>query len=186
MDRAALVAEKVREMDEAAYHARSWTQPGSCGVGNEMPCQHPNCIERAATYSEYWTQLAARCAITLESLLTAEPERPQPFPTDWAESVNAARGLCESEANRWERTSPKTSEHWRRVAVHLGGIYLTQDHIGLVAEPERPTQRLSARWQELFWALPPGEMRHKLRSLEIDTGRALRGAEPERRAPEGQ
>jgi len=76
MDRAALVADKVREMDEAAYHARSWTQPGSCGVGNEMPCQHPNCIERAATYSAYWTQLAARCAITLESLLTAEPERP--------------------------------------------------------------------------------------------------------------
>ncbi len=38
---------------------------------------------------------------------------------------------------------------------------------------------LSARWQELFWALPPGEMRHKLRALEIDIGRALR----ERAAP---
>lgn len=42
-------------------------------------------------------------------------------------------------------------------------------------EPQAPA-RLSERWQELFWALPPGEMRHKLRSLEIDVGRALRGA----------
>jgi hypothetical protein len=33
---------------------------------------------------------------------------------------------------------------------------------------------LSARFQELFWALPSGTMRHKLRSLEIDIGRTLR------------
>jgi len=39
----------------------------------------------------------------------------------------------------------------------------------------RPEQPLSARWQELFWALPPGEMRHKLRALEMDIGRLLRG-----------
>jgi hypothetical protein len=37
---------------------------------------------------------------------------------------------------------------------------------------------LSARWQELFWALPPGEMRSKLRALEIDIGTALKGAGP--------
>jgi hypothetical protein len=37
-----------------------------------------------------------------------------------------------------------------------------------------PEKALSARWQELFWALPPGPMRSKLRSLEIDIGRALR------------
>lgn len=66
---AIIVAEKVREMDEAAYHARSWTQPGSCGIGEEMPCRHSRCIQRAAEYTAYWTQLAARCAITLESLI---------------------------------------------------------------------------------------------------------------------
>lgn len=64
-----LVAEKVRQMDDAAQHARSWTQPGSCGIGNEMPCRHPRCIERAGGHAAYWTQLAARCAITLESLV---------------------------------------------------------------------------------------------------------------------
>lgn len=38
-------------------------------------------------------------------------------------------------------------------------------------------QRLSSRWQELFWALPPGEMRSKLRALESDMGRILRRCE---------
>ena len=37
-------------------------------------------------------------------------------------------------------------------------------------------ERLSERWQELFWALPSGEMRSKLRALEIDIGRLLRSA----------
>jgi hypothetical protein len=41
-------------------------------------------------------------------------------------------------------------------------------------DPPAPLLALSSRWQELFWALPPGEMRHKLRSLEIDVGRLLR------------
>jgi hypothetical protein len=45
---------------------------------------------------------------------------------------------------------------------------------GPCPKPAQPAPSLSARWQELFWALPPGEMRHKLRALEIDTGRALR------------
>jgi hypothetical protein len=40
------------------------------------------------------------------------------------------------------------------------------------------SEPLSARWQELFWALPPGEMRSKLRALEIDTGRAIRDTHP--------
>lgn len=40
-----------------------------------------------------------------------------------------------------------------------------------------PTERLSSRWQELFWALPPGEMRHKLRSLEIDVSQSLAGSQ---------
>jgi hypothetical protein len=40
-------------------------------------------------------------------------------------------------------------------------------------EPPPQDQRLSSRWQELFWALPSGEMRSKLRSLEIDVGREL-------------
>lgn len=34
-------------------------------------------------------------------------------------------------------------------------------------------ERLSARWQALFWALPSGPMRSKLRALEIDHGRLL-------------
>jgi hypothetical protein len=38
--------------------------------------------------------------------------------------------------------------------------------------------RLSERWQELFWALPSGEMRSKLRALEIDIGRMLRRTSP--------
>lgn len=69
MSKAELVADKVREMDEAAYHARNWTQPGSCGIGSEMPCRHERCIVNAGHYSAYWTQLAVRCAITLESLV---------------------------------------------------------------------------------------------------------------------
>lgn len=69
---AELVAEKVREMDDAVYHARMWTQPGSCGIGNEMPCRHERCILNAGRYTAYWTQLAVRCAITLESLVGSE------------------------------------------------------------------------------------------------------------------
>lgn len=53
----------------------------------------------------------------------------QPIPKEWAGAANSARGLCESEANRWEKLSPKTAEHWRRVSVGLGAIYLTQDHL---------------------------------------------------------
>lgn len=46
---------------------------------------------------------------------------------------------------------------------------------------EQSRQPLSARWQELFWALPPGPMRSKLRALEIDFSNALRdGAEQSR------
>ena len=39
---------------------------------------------------------------------------------------------------------------------------------------DRLSDRLSERWQELFWALPSGEMRSKLRALEIDIGRMFR------------
>lgn len=64
-----LIAEKVREMDNAAYHAMSSAGPSSCGVASEMPCRHAHCIERAASNAAYWTHLAVRCAITLESLV---------------------------------------------------------------------------------------------------------------------
>lgn len=64
-----LLADKVREMDEASDHARSWTRPGTCGIGPDMPCRHDRCITNAGRYAAYWTQLAARCAITLESLV---------------------------------------------------------------------------------------------------------------------
>jgi hypothetical protein len=36
---------------------------------------------------------------------------------------------------------------------------------------------MSSRWQELFWALPPGPMRSKLRSLEIDVSRTGAGGD---------
>lgn len=41
-------------------------------------------------------------------------------------------------------------------------------------EEESRVDSLSERWQELFWALPSGPMRSKLRALEIDVSRALR------------
>jgi hypothetical protein len=41
-----------------------------------------------------------------------------------------------------------------------------------VDAPASP-DRLSERWQELFWALPSGEMRSKLRALEIDLSRLV-------------
>lgn len=64
-----MVAEKVRDMDYAAEHARGWTEPSTCGIGTDMPCRHDNCIERAAHYAAHWTQLSVRHAITLESLI---------------------------------------------------------------------------------------------------------------------
>ena len=66
-----LVAEKVREMDNASNHARGWMEPTTCGVGPDAPtgCMHSLCIARAAHWSAYWAQLAARSAITLESLV---------------------------------------------------------------------------------------------------------------------
>ncbi len=50
-------------------------------------------------------------------------------------------------------------------------------------EPSEAQQCLSARWQELFWALPSGAMRHKLRALEIDMGRALADPSSSREEP---
>jgi hypothetical protein len=64
------------------------------------------------------------------------------IPPDWAESANSARGLCESEARRWETMSPKTAEHWHRVATHLGALYLTQDHLTVAAVTREREDRL--------------------------------------------
>lgn len=54
----------------------------------------------------------------------------KPLPKEWAESVNSARSLCISEANRWRGHSDKTADHWDRVAVHLGALYLGTELIG--------------------------------------------------------
>lgn len=51
------------------------------------------------------------------------------LPPEWADAANSARGLCESEANRWETASPSTAAHWRSVSVRLGALYLTQDSV---------------------------------------------------------
>jgi hypothetical protein len=79
---------------------------------------------------------------------------------------------------------------WRRYQApdfHRLSLTRVLDHEApqekAVARIDSPTA-LSARWQELFWALPPGPMRHKLRSLEIDIGRALRESDPRRIAQE--
>lgn len=74
-----------------------------------------------------------RSETRFEPPLPQEAAKPtlQPLPADWADAANAARGLCESEANRWEATSPKTAEHWRSVSTRLGALFLAQDHIGL-------------------------------------------------------
>ncbi len=53
-----------------------------------------------------------------------------PIPSEWADAANYAKGLCESEANRWEHTSPNTAAHWRSVATRLGALYLAQDSLG--------------------------------------------------------
>jgi hypothetical protein len=38
--------------------------------------------------------------------------------------LNDVAGLCHSEANRWERSAPKTAEHWRNAAIELQATYL--------------------------------------------------------------
>lgn len=72
---AVMVADKVREMDEAASHARTSSEPLTCGRGDVFPCVHSACIERAASSAAFWAQMAARCAITLESLVACSEGR---------------------------------------------------------------------------------------------------------------
>ena len=67
----------------------------------------------------------------------------QPIAPEWADAANLARGLCESEARRWESSSPKTAEHWRSVAVRLGALYLTQDHLVVPPGAEPGTEPTS-------------------------------------------
>lgn len=85
------------------------------------------------------------------ALVAASGERPELsrlLPTEWAEAANSAKGLCESEANRWDRTSPGTAAHWRSVATRLGSLYLTQDHLVVAASGE-PPQNLRERLDQL-------------------------------------
>lgn len=81
-------------------------------------------------------------------------EHLQVIAPEWAEAANAARGLCESEANKWEHTSPSTSAHWRSVAVRLGAMYLAQDHLGtssaesILTALRASLTALAATWRE--------------------------------------
>lgn len=79
-----------------------------------------------------YNRLLAHEVVRLNTAL----DRLRPLPPEWGESVNSAKGLCDSEANRWATHSPKTSEHWRRVAIHLGALFLTQDFIGVASRGE--------------------------------------------------
>lgn len=70
------------------------------------------------------------------------------------------------------------------ICTHVGCACTNGLHgRGTWATPPASPEPLSARWQELFWALPPGELRHKLRALESDIGQALRAASPVPAAP---
>jgi mannose/cellobiose epimerase-like protein (N-acyl-D-glucosamine 2-epimerase family) len=68
-----------------------------------------------------------RMAADTMRLATAYLARP-PLTRELTESqlslLSDVAGLCHSEANRWERSSPKTSEHWRKAAVELQAAYL--------------------------------------------------------------
>lgn len=67
---AAAVADVVREMDAAARHARASAFSSLCDIGSHKhPCRDARCIERSAHDAAWWTQTAARLAITLESLV---------------------------------------------------------------------------------------------------------------------
>jgi hypothetical protein len=68
--------------------------------------------------------------VLLSALEAARQEiaKNRSIPATWANAVNSAKGLCESQANRWEHHDPKTAQHWRTVAIHLGALYLAQDH----------------------------------------------------------
>jgi hypothetical protein len=78
-----------------------------------------------------WEIASAALALRVEG-----PPSLQRIPEEWAEAANAARGLCESEANRWQTQSPGTSEHWRSVATRLGALYLSADHLGRAEGPQ--------------------------------------------------
>jgi hypothetical protein len=109
MTLAEMVAEKVREMDEAAYHALSSAGPTTCGIGEEMPCRHDRCISLAASNAAYWTQLAARCAITLESLVESASSPPRGFtPLDEGKAIGSASHSSSSFSTLQarERTTP--------------------------------------------------------------------------------
>ena len=85
------------------------------------------------------------------------------------------------EAALMARDAIDVSERYRRQALervaNCFGACADQLTAVLASQPQEEKSipdRLSARWQELFWALPSGEMRSKLRALEIDTGRMIR------------
>jgi hypothetical protein len=66
----AALIEQVELLQEASRHARDWTSPLSCGrAPYEMPCRHPECIERAATYAYEFAREAGHLAHQLKALL---------------------------------------------------------------------------------------------------------------------
>jgi hypothetical protein len=98
-------------------------------------------------------------------------------------------GLCHSEANRWERSAPKTSEHWRKAAVELQAAYLAA-HAMLADGLTR--ERVAEAVRELFplpvdrrttrrWFESHDELTAELcRLLGVDAIAAARPAGPTR------
>jgi hypothetical protein len=104
------------------------------------------------------------CTCGLDDLL-ADPvggASPQLIPKEWADAANAARGLCESEAIRWESACPKTAEHWRSVATRLGALYLTQDHLAMGGASPAPG-----------WPVEVEEARKALRCLYLEVSESV-------------
>lgn len=93
-------------------------------------------ISNAAAWATLTEQLEA-LGITVSEV---EPEAEQagaplqPIAPEWLDAVNSAKGLCDSEANRWEHAQPGTSQHWRSVAIRLGALWLAGECVGVKAE----------------------------------------------------
>jgi hypothetical protein len=66
-------------------------------------------------------------------------------PPEWADAVSSAKGLCDSEAKRWEGHHQKTAEHWQSVSVRLGALWLATDLLGVAAQKDEEQRDVSER-----------------------------------------
>lgn len=107
-DKAKQAAERLRELSGDIRDCLS-----ECGAPWNTPTYRNSllseCLDLAMTLRKTYLAAADRLANVTETQL---------------ELLLSVSGLCHSEANKWERADPKTSEHWRKAAVELQGTYL--------------------------------------------------------------